>query len=149
MAFFYFLNHTLKLKALDQSQSAGERKSFDTWYYTVTCATLCLNFSSKLKAINVFPKHILKSKACDQSIQATNKLFCHMIVKNYLSNISWKFLFKIETTWRRKIKEQAPQLTLLCFGRTVRSSQRTCCIRRLFLKIFAISTGNTCVGVNL
>ena len=68
------------------------RKSFDTWYYIVTCATLCVSFSSKSKAINVFPKHILKSKACDQSIQATKKFFCHVIVKNYLCNISWKFL---------------------------------------------------------
>ena len=27
---------------------------------------LCASFSSKLKVINVFPKHILKSKTCDQ-----------------------------------------------------------------------------------
>ena len=33
------------------------RKSFDTWYYIVTCATLCVRFSSKSKATNVFPKH--------------------------------------------------------------------------------------------
>ena len=33
------------------------RKSFDTWYYIVTCAMLCVSFSSKSKAINVFPKH--------------------------------------------------------------------------------------------
>ena len=60
------------------------RKSCDTWYYIVTCATLCVSFSSKSKAINVFSKHILKSKACDKSIQARKKLFCHVIVKNYL-----------------------------------------------------------------
>ena len=111
------------------------RKSFDTWYYIVTCATLCVSFSSKSKAINVFPKHILKLKARDQSIQARKKLFCHVIVKNYLCNVSWKFLIKIESTWRRKIKEQAPQLSLLYRGRTVRSSHRRCCIRKLFLKI--------------
>ena len=35
---------------------------------------LCVSFSSKLKAINVFPKHILKSKARDQSIQESKKL---------------------------------------------------------------------------
>ena len=28
----------------------------------------CVSFSSKSKATNVFPKHILKSKACNQSI---------------------------------------------------------------------------------
>ena len=48
---------------------------------------LCNNFSSQSKAINVFPKDILKSKACDQSIQARMKLFCHMIVKNYLCSM--------------------------------------------------------------
>ena len=111
------------------------RKSFDTCYYIVICATLCVSFSSKLKAINVFPKHILKSKARDQSIQARKKLFCHVIVKNYLCNVSWKFLIKIESTWRREIKEQAPQLTLLYRGRTVRSSHWRCCIRKLFLNI--------------
>ena len=51
------------------------RKSFDTWYYIVTCTMLCVSFSSKLKAINVFPKYILKSKARDQSVQARKKLF--------------------------------------------------------------------------
>ena len=96
---------------------------------------LCVSFSSKLKATNVFPKHILKLKACDQSIQAIKKLFCHVIVKNYFCSVSCKFLIKIENTWRCKIKEQAPQLTLLHRGKTVRSSHQTCSIRKLFLKI--------------
>ena len=95
-------------------------------------ATLCVSFSSKSKAINVFPKHILKLKARDQSIQARKKLFCHVIVKNYLCNVSQKFLIKIESTWRCEIKEQAPELTLLYRGRTVRSSHRRCFIRKLF-----------------
>ena len=112
-----------------------ERKSFDTWYYIVTCATLWISFSSKSKATHFFTKHILKSKARNQSIQAGKKLFCHMIVKNYLCNVSWKFLIKIESTWRREIKEQAIQLTLRYRGRTVRSSHRRCCIRKLLLKI--------------
>ena len=34
-----------------------ERKSFDAWYYIVTCATLCVSFSPKSKANNVLPKH--------------------------------------------------------------------------------------------
>ena len=46
-----------------------EKRVFWQVYYIVTCATPCVSFSSK--AINVFPKHILKSKARDQSIQAT------------------------------------------------------------------------------
>ena len=108
------------------------RKCFDTWYYIVTCAILCVTFSSKSKAINVFPKQILKSKARDQSIQARKKLFFRVIVKNCLCNVSWKFLIKIQSTWRHEIEEQ---LTLRCRGRTVRSSHWRCCIRKLLLKI--------------
>ena len=92
------------------------RKSFDTWYYIVTCATLCVSFSSKLKAINVFPKHILKSKARDQSNQARKKLICHVITKNHLSNVLWS--------------KSKPEV--LC--------------KKTILKNFAVSTGNTCVG---
>ena len=85
--------------------------------------------------IKIYPKHILKPNARDQSIQARKKLFCHVTVKNYLCKVSWKALTKIESRWRREIKEQATQLTLLYRGRIVRSSHRWCCIRKLFLKI--------------
>ena len=120
------------------------RKSFDTWYYIVTCATLCVSFSSKSKAVNVFPKHILKSKVRDQSIQASKKLFYHVLVKNYLCNVSWKLLIKIESTWRRETKEQVPQL-IYC---TVKGlSEANWEIKKAILKKFAISTGNICAGV--
>ena len=45
------------------------------------------------------------------------------------------FWSKSKAHGRSEIKEQAPQLTLLCHGRTVRNSHRRCCIRKLFLKI--------------
>ena len=93
------------------------------------CNALCKFY------IKIFPKHILKPKVRDQSIQARKKLFCHVIVQNCVYKLSWKFLTKIESTWRREIKEQAPQLTLLYPGRIVRSSHRRYCIRKLFLKI--------------
>ena len=96
MNFFRLPNHTLKLKALDQLQCASEE-------------SLLL----KLKATNVFPKSILKSKAGDQPIQAKKKLFCYVIVNNHLHSILRKLLIKIESTWKREIKEQTPQLTLL------------------------------------
>ena len=64
-----------------------------------------------------------------------------------MSSVSWKFLIKIASTWRREIKEQAPQMTLLYRDRTFRSSHRRCCIRKLLLKNFAISTGSTCSRV--
>ena len=70
-----------------------------------SCATLCVSFSSKSKAINVFPKHILKSKACDHSIQASKKLFCH---ENYLCNISWKFWSKSKAHGGTKSKNRYP-----------------------------------------
>ena len=72
MTFFHFPNHTLKLKAPDQPQSTGEESPH--MILIVTCAMLCVSFSSKSKTINVFPKHILKSKAHEQSNQAIKKL---------------------------------------------------------------------------
>ena len=80
------------------------RKSFDTWYHIVTCAMLCVSFSSK--KIYDFPKHILKSKSRDLSNQAKKKWFCHVIVNNYLSNVSWKFWIKITSMWRCEFNEQ-------------------------------------------
>ena len=124
-----FCNSYPEIESTWPTAKCRGRKSFDTWYYIVTYATLCVSFLSKSKAIYVFPKHILKSMARDQSIQARKKIFCHVIVKNYLRSVAWKILIKIESTWRCEIKEQAPQLTLLCYGRTVRSSYRRCCIR--------------------
>ena len=112
------------------------------------CATLCVSCSSKSKATNVFQKHILKSKARAQSVQAKKKLFCHVIVKNYLCNVLCKILIKTENTWWRETKEQTLQLTLLYCGRAVRSSHRKCSINKAVPKIFAISTGNTCVEVS-
>ena len=47
MPFFRFPNHVLKLKELDQPQSEAKEV-----FYT----TLCVSFSSKLKAANAFPK---------------------------------------------------------------------------------------------
>ena len=88
---------------------------FDTWYYIVIGATLCVSFSSKSKGINVFPKYNLKSKARDQSIQASKKLLRYAIVKNYLSDHNRKHV-------RCEIKEQAPQLTLLYHGGVVLES---------------------------
>ena len=96
------------------------------------CNTL-LRFSLKSKAINVI--HILKSKGRDQLSQARKKLFCLVIVKTIWATFHESFLFKIESMWRCKIKEQAPQLTLLYLGMTIRSSHQRCCIRKQFLKI--------------
>ena len=79
--------------------SGGMFLSFDTWYYIAICATLCVRLLSKSKAINIFPKYILKSKAHDQSVQVTKKFFCRMIVDNYLCNIC------VSLWWRWKHEE--------------------------------------------
>ena len=124
---YFYLNGILsfsKISYITTAKCKG-RMSFDTWYYVVLYATLCVSFSSKSKATNVFPKHILKSKARYQSIQARKNLFCHVIVKNYLCNVSGEFLIKVESTWRRKINEQTSQLTLLHYVGTVSSSHRS------------------------
>ena len=101
---------------------------------------LCVYFSSKSKATNIFPKHILKLKTHDQSIQARKKLFCPVTVNNYLCNIFCKFLIKIESTWRCRINDQTPQLILLYCGRTVRRSHWRCSIKKAVHKNFAIFT---------
>ena len=65
-------------------------KSFNSWYYIVTCAMLCVSFSSKSKAINVFPKHSeIKSMWPIKSSKEKIVLSCDS--KNYLSNVWWKF----------------------------------------------------------
>ena len=95
-----------EIESTEPTTKCRQRKSFGTWCYIVIYATLRVSFSSESKA-TVFPKYSLKSKARDQSIQARKKLFCHVIV------FLFKFLIKIESTWRHDIEEQTPQLTLL------------------------------------
>ena len=69
-----------------------------------------------------------------------------MILNNYSCNILCKVLIKMKSMWRCEIKEQTPTLTLLYCGRTVRSSQKKCSIKKDVLKNSPISTGSTCVG---
>ena len=92
---------------------------------------LCVSFSSKSKA------------TCDKSIQARKK-----IILSYDSKELFMFLIKNESMWRREIKEQALQLTLLYCGKTVRSSHQRGSIKKAVLRNFTISLGNTCVRVS-
>ena len=136
MLFFRLPNHILNPKTLDKTQSAGQESLLTRDITLVICAILYVSFSSNSKASNVFPKPILEPKACDESIQISNTLFCHVIVKNYLCNVLCKlFLIKIESKWRWESKKQTPQLTLLYCDRTVRSSQRRCSVKKQFLKM--------------
>ena len=101
-AMFRFPNHSLKLKAPNQLQSAGKKVFWHVILHSyLSCTTLCLSFHQNRKQL-IFFQNILKSKASDESNQARKKLFCHVLVKNYLRNVSWKFLIKIESTWKSK-----------------------------------------------
>ena len=125
------------------SAKCKRRKSFDTWYNIVICATLCINFSLKLKATNVSPKKILKSNTLDKIIQARKKLFCHVIVKNYLCNVLRKFLIKFESTWRREINKKHSG----CLHCTVIGLSEAASGGFLWKKLFLKSSGNTYVEV--
>ena len=121
---------------IESTWSTAERKrrmSSDTWYYIAICATLCVSFSPKSKSTNAFLKHILKSKARDQSIEAMKKLFCHVTVNNYLCNALWSFRSKLKACGGTKSKNR--QLTLLCRGTTFKSSYRRCSIKKMYSKI--------------
>ena len=63
---------------IDQPQSAGKE--------SLLC-NVSVSFSSKSKAANLFPKHILKSKPHEKSIHIRKKLFYHEVLKNYLCNV--------------------------------------------------------------
>ena len=76
------------------------------WQVVLLHSYLCN--ASKSKATNVFPKHILKSKEHDQSIHARKKMFCRVIVQNYLCNILCKSLIKMETRGGTKSKNRHP-----------------------------------------
>ena len=70
------------------------------------------------------------------------------MAKNYLHNVFFKLLINIESIWRCGNNEQTSQLTLLYWGRTVRSSHQSCSIKKLFLKVSQYLLENTCVGVS-
>ena len=118
------------------------------WCYIVICATLCVCFSSKLKATNVFPKlwklFVFLNENYRKHVFIQFK-FCRVIVKYYFCNVSYKFLIKIENRWRCEIKEHTPQLTLLYCGITVTRSHWSCYIKKAILKTFAIFTAKASV----
>ena len=118
------------------------RKYFDMWYYSYLCNTLRKYFI-KIES-NCFPKHILKSNGGEQSIQASKKLFCHVIVKNYLCSVSWKFLIKIERGGT-KSKNRHPSWLYCTVMELSEATPEV--LYKLFLNNFAVSTENTCAGV--
>ena len=90
-------------------------------------------------------QNILKSKACDQSIQARKKLFCQMIVKNYLCKV------KVFDQNRKYVGVQNQRIgnpgdfTVPWQDNQMQPPELL--YKRAILKNFAISTGKTCIGV--
>ena len=122
-------NHTLKLKAPDQPQSAGRTVFWHMILHSYFCNVLC-KFFIKIES-NCFSKTFSEIESTWPLNSSKEEIFCHVIVKNYLPNISWEFLIKTESSLRYEIKEQAPQLTLLFHGRTLRSIHLRCGIREI------------------
>ena len=93
----------------------------------------------------MFFQKILKSKACDQSIQARKKLFCHMIVKNYLCNV------KVFDQNRKYVEAQNQRtgnpVAFTVLWQDNQTQPPELLYERAILKNFAISTGSTCIGI--
>ena len=94
------------------------RKSVDTRYYIVgLCDVLRFvqgfveDFHQNQKQLKFFQKYTLILKVYDQSKQATKKLFCHMMIRNYLYSTFCIFVIKAESTLRHEITEQTLLLT--------------------------------------
>ena len=111
------------------------RKSFDTWYHVVTCATLCPSFFTKIGSNSCFSKTYSEIESTwpinwsKQEIvlyRDSKELFVQRFVKVFDQNR------KHVEVWNQRT---GTQLTLLYRSRTVRSSHRRYCIRKLFLKI--------------
>ena len=109
------------------------RKSFDTWYHVVTCATLCPSF---------FPKHILKSKARHQSIQVllsdSKELFVQIFVNVFDQN--WKHVEARNQSTGNPVYFTVPWWNC-------QKQPPEVLHKKPVLKSCAISTGNTCAGV--
>ena len=108
------------------------------------CNALC-KFFIKIKATNVFPKYILKSKARGQSIQVRKKLLCNVIIKNHLCNILCKFLIKMEV-WNQRTDTPA-NFTVIWSG--CQKQPPEVFYKKAVRKNFAIFAENNCVGVSL
>ena len=113
---------------------------------TVTFATLFVSISSKSKAINVFRKH--SEIKCAWPINSSKQEI--VLLRDDKELFVQRFVIVFDQN--RKHVEMQNQRTgtpanFTLPYRTVRSSHQRCCIRKLFLNNFAISTGNTCAGV--
>ena len=78
-------------ESLESTSKCRGRKSFHTWYYIVFCATICVRFSSKSKTTFFFQNRFWNRKHV--SISSTKEKSVLLgVVKNYLCNVSRKFL---------------------------------------------------------
>ena len=118
MVFFHFPNHILKWKHLINRRVQVKKVFWHMILHSYLCNALC-EFCIKIKSNNVFPKHIVKLKARDESIQARKKLFCHVILLYCSRTVR-------SSHWRCSIKKAVLKNFAI--------STRNTCVRVSFLK---------------
>ena len=96
---FQIISWNLIWKSLINHKVYAQKVFWHVILHNHLCSTLYM-FFIKLKVTNVFPKHILKLKAHDQSSQPRKKLFCWLIVNDYFCNNLCKFLIKTKSMYR-------------------------------------------------
>ena len=119
-----------KIESTWSTAKCRQRKSYDTWHYIIICAMLHQNWI-QLMFFQTYSE-IERTWSINSSKEEID-LTRHS--KELLVQHLCKFLIKIGSTWRCKIKEQRPTLTLLYCSRTVRSSLWRCSIKKLIFKI--------------
>ena len=96
---FPFSKSCPEIESTWPTAKCNRRKSFDTWYYIVTCATLCVNFSSKSKPVNVFLKTYSQIKSTWPINSSKEAIVLSRDNKElFVQHFSWKFLIKIKNT---------------------------------------------------
>ena len=109
---------------------------------------VCVCFSLQSKGTNVFPKHILKSKARDQPIQTRKKLtpkltfkkleYCFLVEATKIENTSCPF----------KTKNRHPSWLHCTVVGLSEAATRGALYKKLFLKVLIYLEENTYVGVS-
>ena len=112
---------------------------------TVTYAMLCVSISSKSKAINVFEK--LSEIKCTWPINSSKQEIVLPLDDKELFVQRFVIFDQNRKNVEKRNQRTGTPADFTVSYRTVRSSHRSCYIRKLFLNNFAISKGSTCAGV--
>ena len=117
-------------KHLANHKVQGRKVFWHVTLHSYLCNSLC-KFFIKIK-LKCFSKTYSRIEST-WSINASKEEI--ILLRDSKELFVQRFLKVFDQNWKREIKEEAPQLTLLYRGRAVRSSHRRCRIRKLFLKV--------------